>query len=120
MKIYLKLIIPFTLAILSQATVYADVVEDEINALIDEVARSGCQFTRNGSDHNAEDAADHLRLKYRRGKRYASSAENFIDRLASESSWTDKPYMMTCPDSGEQTANAWLHASLADLRRAAQ
>ena len=37
-------------------------------------------------NRGADDAADHLRLKHRRGKRYATSAETFIDRLASKSS----------------------------------
>lgn len=94
------------------STVSAETVEEEINFLIEQVANTDCQFIRNGDSHDAQGAADHLRLKYRRGKRYASSAENFIDRLASESSWSGKLYYIVCPDSGEHTANAWLHAAL--------
>lgn len=95
----------------------AESVEEEIEFLIASVESSGCVFVRNGDAHAADDAADHLRLKYRRGKRYATSAEKFIDRLASESSWTGKPYVMNCPDTGEQSAKAWLSAELQRFRQ---
>lgn len=93
-----------------------DPIEDEIEHLILSVAESGCEFERNGDRYNAHDAADHLRLKYRRGKRYASTAESFIDRLATKSSWTGKHYLMICSNAGEHTANAWLHAALEAYR----
>ena len=70
--------------------------ETEIRSLIQAVAESGCEFDRNGSLHSAEAAAEHLELKYARGKRYADSAEAFIERLASKSSWSGKPYQMIC------------------------
>lgn len=92
--------------------------EQEIDYLLEFVADSGCIFHRNGSDHPSAEAADHLRLKYRRGKRYASSAENFIDRLASASSWSGEPYTVTCGELTEPSS-AWLHRALADYRAAA-
>jgi hypothetical protein len=79
------------------------------------VAESGCEFNRNGSVHSAEAAADHLELKYSRGKRYAHSAEAFIERLASKSSWSGKPYQMVC-DGEEQPAGDWLTATLEEFR----
>ena len=36
-------------------------------------------------------------MKYRRGKRYASTTEKFIERLASKSSMSRKPYYIECP-----------------------
>jgi hypothetical protein len=87
----------------------------EIEALIRAVAESGCIYTRNGTDHDAVEAADHLRLKYRRGKRYIDSAEQFIDRLASESSWTGRAYTITC-DGTTLSSNEWLHRELKALR----
>jgi hypothetical protein len=89
--------------------------ETEIRALIQAVAESGCEFNRNGSVHSAEAAADHLELKYSRGKRYAHSAEAFIERLASKSSWSGKPYQMVC-DGEEQPAGDWLTATLEEFR----
>jgi hypothetical protein len=92
-----------------------DTTEREIDYLLTFVENSGCIFVRNDTEHDAADAADHLRLKYSRGRRYVNSAEQFIDRLASESSWSGKPYTVTC-DGRTETAGAWLHRALADYR----
>jgi len=89
--------------------------EAEITALIEAVRESGCEFNRNGSLHSAEAAAEHLELKYSRGKRYADSAEAFIERLASKSSWSGKPYEMIC-DGETQPAGDWLTMALATIR----
>jgi hypothetical protein len=92
--------------------------EREIDYLLGFVEKSGCVFVRNGTEHDSADAADHLRLKYSRGSRYVNSAEQFIDRLASESSWSGEPYTVTC-DGRTETAGAWLHRALADYRESA-
>ena len=98
------------------ATVFADRAETEIDHLITTVGESGCTFIRNGSRHDAEDAASHMRLKYRRGKRYATSAELFIERLASKSSFSGKPYAIECPGSGAVPSGEWLTARLQEYR----
>ena len=97
---------------------YAGDADVEIEHLIQRVENSGCSYVRNGTEHSAADAADHLRLKHRRGKRYVDTAEHFIDRLASESSWTGKPYQMRCGGRTEPSA-VWLHRALDDYREAA-
>jgi hypothetical protein len=89
--------------------------EREVGHLIEFVAASGCDFNRNGSAHNSVDAAEHLALKYRRGKRWVDTAEHFIERLASSSSLSKKPYTVNCAGV-EQTAAAWLNAELASYR----
>jgi len=89
--------------------------EAEITSLIEAVRESGCDFNRNGSLHSAEAAAEHLELKYSRGKPYADSAEAFIERLASKSSWSGKPYEMIC-DGETQPAGDWLTVTLAIIR----
>lgn len=89
--------------------------EAEIQYLLAFVADSHCDFIRNGTSHDSAEAADHLRLKYRRGSKYAGSAEQFIDRLASESSWTGKPYTVNCGGRIEP-AGDWLRRALADYR----
>ena len=87
----------------------------DIQYLFHFVAASGCTFIRNGGDNNSEAAADHLRLKYGRGKRHVDSAEQFIDRLASESSWTGKKYTVNC--NGEiSESGSWLHRALSEYR----
>jgi hypothetical protein len=92
----------------------------EIDELLQLVESSDCIFIRNGSEHDATDAADHLRLKLKRGKKYVDTTEQFIDRLASESSWTGKPYTVRCPNEDEQLTGAWLHQLLDSMRSAKQ
>jgi len=109
----------FCLLLALPSAVLADAVDEtEIVYLLDFVATSGCTFVRNGDEHNSPDAADHMRLKYSRGKRYVDSAEDFIDRLATESSWSGKPYTVTC-DGETQTSAQWLNRALSDYRQQA-
>ena len=65
--------------------------------------------------YSAEAAAEYLELKYSRGKRCADSAEGFIERLASKSSWSGMPYQMICDDE-TQPAGDWLTMRLEALR----
>ena len=101
---------------LTPAFVLADAAETEIEHLISAVGESGCTFIRNGSRHDAEDAASHMRLKYRRGKRYATTAELFIERLASKSSMSGKLYFIECEGEEPVPSGEWLGARLEDYR----
>ena len=111
---YLPLIVPLFAALMLSTHAQTD-AEAEITSLIAAVRESDCEFNRNGSLHSAEAAAEHLELKYSRGKRYADSAEAFIERLASKSSWSGKPYEMIC-DGETQSAGDWLTMALATIR----
>ena len=95
---------------------YADTASEEIGYLIDAVGQSGCTFIRNGKSHEAEDAADHLRMKYRRGKAYAKGAEQFISRLASKSLLSGKPYFIVCDGEDTQKTGDWLMQRLVAYR----
>lgn len=106
-----RLILLSLLAVLPGVATAGNDDETAIDHLLQFVGTSDCTFHRNGSDHSAADAADHLRLKYRNGGRYVSSAEQFIDRLASESSWSGKPYTVTC-GGVTQSSGDWLHREL--------
>ena len=87
----------------------------ETNRLLEKVADSGCDFERNGSLHSSTDAASHLALKYDRGERYVDTTEDFIDRLATKSSWSGKPYWVIC--AGERAPSGdWLRVLLAEVR----
>jgi hypothetical protein len=112
-----RLLLVFLAALLA-GTGHADdaSTELEITQLLTRVEQSGCTFNRNGTAHDPAAAADHLRLKYSRGKKYVGSAEQFIDRLATKSSWTGKPYTVDCPDQPSQPAGQWLHGLLDDYR----
>ena len=104
------------LGLLLPATVFAADTEAEIEHLITSVGESGCTFVRNGSRHDAENAESHLRMKYRRGKRYATTAELFIERLASKSSMSGRLYTIECPDSEAVPSGEWLTARLQEFR----
>lgn len=99
----------------SAATAAEEVMDREIDYLLDTVAASDCVFVRNGKEHPPAAARDHLTLKRRKGRKYFSSAEEFIDRLASSSSWSGKPYHIRCGQE-DSLAKDWFTAALQDYR----
>lgn len=122
MKRFLWLVFPivfpaFLLAAVANAA-DEDNTESEILYLIQFVETSQCQFERNGTVYDSADAADHLQLKYRRGQRYADTAEHFIDRLASKSSFSGKPYFIQCKNTEWESVEIWLHKALDNYRHA--
>ena len=89
----------------------------EIEYLLHAIGQSNCVFTRNGKDHSATEAEDHLRMKYSRTKSRIKTAEAFIDRLASESSWTGKSYTMRCTNNQPESSQQWLYRALEQYRQ---
>jgi hypothetical protein len=83
-----------------------DTMDIEIDELLDAVAQSDCVFVRNGKAYDGEDARDHLQMKRKRGRKYYDTTEQFIERIASKSSWSGKPYRIRC-DSEEEDAGNW-------------
>lgn len=97
----------------------ADDIPAEIDYLLTTVGNSGCTFVRNGSRHDAEDAEAHLRMKYKRGKRYAATTELFIERLASKSSFSKKLYYIECESEEKVASGEWLMHRLDEYRSSA-
>jgi len=106
----------FSALLLASSGAYAEDVPTEIDYLLTTVGSSNCEFIRNGKRHSAENAEDHLRMKYRRGKRYAPTAEAFIERLASKSSMSRKLYEIHCPGEDVVPSGEWLSHRLAEYR----
>ncbi len=94
----------------------ASAYEDAIEYLLTAVGDSECVFIRNGKEHSAKDAEDHLRMKYRRGKRHVSSTETFIKRIATKSSMSGKKYMIRCKGMDAMPTAEWLEARLEEIR----
>ena len=94
----------------------ADDSQAEIEYLLSSLGSSDCTFIRNGKKYGAHDAEAHLRMKYRRGKRYASTSEKFIERLASESSMSNEPYYMECDSEERVPSGDWLMQRLNEYR----
>ena len=89
----------------------------EIEALVQRVAASrGVVFIRNGTEHTAADAAQHLRRKLAASKGRIRTPEAFIEQLGSRSSVTGKPYRVRLPDGRTMDSAVWLHGLLRDIR----
>ena len=99
--------------------VRADQTATEIDYLLSTIGQSDCVFVRNGKEYDAQDAEAHLRMKYRRGKRYAPTTEKFIERLASMSSMSKKPYFIECNGEEPVQSGQWLTQLLNHYRAGA-
>lgn len=93
--------------------------EAEIERLLQFVGTSGCSFERNGSMHAPAEAEAHLRRKLAATSGRITDANTFIDRVASKSSWTGRPYHVDCANQ-ELLARDWLYAELQRIRAAGQ
>ena len=93
----------------------------EIEGLFGALKASGCEFQRNGSWYAADKAADHLRQKYDYllKKNLVPSTEVFIERAASQSSMSGKPYQVRCTGQAEVASKAWFGQQLKRMRSAA-
>lgn len=117
---FLPLLLVLALPAGTAAAAAPTTAQREITSLLAELGRSGCRFERNGSWHDASEARAHLQRKYdwlrRRG--LAGDAGQFIERAASRSSLTGRPYHVQCPGQPKVEANRWFRALLARLRAA--
>ena len=91
----------------------------EIAQLIASLDGSQCRFQRNGSWYDGSDARAHLQRKYDYllKRDLADTAEQFIERAASQSSMSGKAYRIRCPGQPEQTSAAWFGVRLQALRQ---
>lgn len=94
----------------------ADTMDDEIDYLIGSVGRSHCVFIRNGKRYTGSDGRAHLRSKLRLNARHIDSTEEFIEKIASRSVMSGKPYLIRCRGEGKQPLGEWLTALLAEYR----
>ncbi len=92
----------------------------EVDALLTRLQSSGCEFNRNGSWHSGADAKAHLlkKLDYLEGKDLVKTAEQFIERGASSSSMSGKPYLVRCAGKAPVESAKWLATELRQVRAA--
>jgi hypothetical protein len=95
--------------------------EAEINFLLSAVGASGCEFFRNGTWHDAQQAQAHLRKKYLWlvDRNRIKTAEDFIELAATRSSLSGQAYAVRCPGEAPVSSNQWLTAQLRRHRDAA-
>ncbi len=97
-------------------------VDAEIAYLIGVIDTSSCDFERNGSWYDGREAAAHLRDKYRwlARVRRIETAEEFIEQVASSSSFSGRPYILRCAGAAEINTAPWLREALASYRKPAK
>jgi len=91
----------------------------EIDALLNGLGTSKCQFYRNGSWHSGSEARDHLQMKleYLVEKGLITNSEEFIEKAGTESSLSGQPYKVSCPNQKEQPSAVWLRSELRKIRQ---
>ena len=90
----------------------------EINHLLGLMEQSGCEFFRNGTWYDAQRAQAHLRAKYDMlaANDQIKTAEDFIEKAASRSTLSGRPYKVRCAGGAAITTNQWFGAALMRLR----
>jgi hypothetical protein len=96
------------------------VARAEIDALLTKLQSSACEFNRNGSWYNADQAKSHLQMKlrYLEDRNLVQTAEQFIERAATGSSMSGKPYLVRCSPSAPVESSVWLTTELKAVRAA--
>ena len=123
MRIIAPALLALPLALLLQMAAAAPLppaARAEVDALLTRLQASGCEFNRNGSWHAGAEAKAHLlkKLDYLEGKDMVSTAEQFIERGATGSSMSGKPYLVRCAGKAPVESAQWLKAELQQVRAA--
>jgi hypothetical protein len=91
----------------------------KIQALIGSIEHlNGAVFIRNGTEHDASEAAAHLRRKLDYAGSKVKTAQQFIDKLATGSSMTGKPYKIRFADGRTVDSASFFREQLRKLEAA--
>ncbi|TPH17342.1 hypothetical protein EPA86_04765 [Litorilituus lipolyticus] len=89
----------------------------EVTFLLDFVKSTTCQFERNGSFHNGEEAIEHINKKYNYYSDEIKTTEDFIRMAAAKSTFSGKAYLIHCPSKTPITSQEWLLTELEKFRK---
>ncbi|MGD9993223.1 MAG: DUF5329 family protein [Salinivirgaceae bacterium] len=82
--------------------------EEKITYLIRCVEQlNNATFIRNGVSHDAKAAAAHMRMKHEKAGKRIKTVEQFIDKVASQSSITGEPYQIVYADGKRVVAKTF-------------
>lgn len=102
---------------LAQPSTLPKAEQQRIEALIHAVEQLGdATFIRNGKAYDAAAAARFLRGKWKARESEVRSAADFIEKVASFSSTTGKPYLIRFRDGRELSSAQFLNGQLARPR----
>ena len=93
-----------------------DTVDKTVQHLVSHVSGSGLTFIRNTDKYTSVEAAEHMNNKYRHFREDIKTAEDFIERCASRSLLSGKPYLVINEQGEQVRTSEWLLAELADYR----
>jgi hypothetical protein len=82
--------------------------KEKIDAAVQRVEKSDLTFIRNDTEHTGKDAADHLRLKLRNAGDAIKTFDDFVDKIATKSSMSGKPYLVKMKDGTKVELAKWL------------
>lgn len=87
--------------------------KQKIEALIKHVGNlKDAKFVRNGSTYEPATAVRFLRGKWDANKAAVKTARDFIDKIATQSGTSGKPYLIRCKDGREIKSQEFLFAEL--------
>jgi Family of unknown function (DUF5329) len=94
-------------------------VRAEIDALLNKLEMSNCQFNRNGDWYSGAEAKKHLakKLAVLESKSLIKTTEDFIGLGAASSSSTGRLYLVRCEGAEAIQSQMWLHDQLRGLRQ---
>ena len=117
-------LVAMMIAFSSGAAETSSVVDDsksetrKIEALIKRVEQlKDAVFVRNGTEYDAKTAATFLRRKWGSNKSEIKTAKDFIEKAASVSSTSGKPYLIRKKDGTETKSGDFLRAELKQLEK---
>ena len=95
-------------------------VRAEIDAMLNRLETSSCQFQRNGTWHDSAKAKAHLldKLAYIEKRGTLQNAEQFIELAASRSSLSGRAYQVRCGGAATVQSQQWLGDQLKAIRGA--
>ncbi|MEK7270162.1 MAG: DUF5329 family protein [Planctomycetota bacterium] len=88
---------------------------EKIDRLLAAIESADVVFIRNGSEHGPKAAASHLRGKLSSAGDRVKTARDFIEHLASRSSFSGKPYLIRTKDGAQIPSREWLLKALANI-----
>ena len=114
------LFLSLAVAALAHAGELPPTAKIEIDALLGTLGASECRFYRNGSWYSGSEAKDHLQLKldYVVKKSGIATSEEFIEKAATKSILSGRPYVMRCPNQEETPSAVWFTHELRRFRDA--
>jgi len=96
--------------------------QKKINNLLEVIRTSDVTFIRNGDEHSSQEAYRHLqrKLKAAQGSWFSPPKEEwtailFIEKVASGSSLSGRPYLVRTNDGKTIEAKSWLEKKLDEL-----